>query len=173
MSAGDNRWVSRAVAIRYHALLPGDQMVSVLAWVDVHAYDTIDHIDIYDTYVAMKGRNSDQQDSAQIVVRSGDLAADLDEVYRRLWRRSPPPTGVGTFDSKNVRVNGSLTEREQVELAAWTMTCDGGEIAKITIDPAAVRIHGRHLGKSAIAVRYPGRLIGALDEAVATLRDRS
>lgn len=171
MSAICNRWVSGSVAIRYHALLAGDQMVAALAWVEVHACDTIDHIDIYDTYVVMQGRNRDQQDSAQTAIRSGDPSADLDEVYRRLWRRSPPPSGVGTFDSKHVRVNGSLSEREQVELGTWVNTCDGDEIANVTIDPAAVRIHGRHLGRSAIAVRYPGRLLGALDEAIATLRD--
>ena len=171
MSTGDKRWVPRAVAIRYHTTMAGDQLVSVMNWVDVHAHDAIDHIDIYDTYVSMRGRNSDQQDSAQIVVRSGELTADLDEVYRRLWRRSPPPSGIGTFDSKHVRVNGALSEREQVELSTWIRTCDGEEIAHVTIDLAAVRIHGCHVGRSAITVRYPGRLIGALDEAIATLRN--
>ena len=105
------------------------------------------------------------------MIRSGDLTADLDEVFGRLWRRSPPAEGIGTLDSKHVRVIGSVSEREQVELATWVRTCDGGEIATVTIDPAAVRIHGRHFGRSAIAVRYPGRLLGALDEAIATLRD--
>lgn len=155
--------------------MAGDQMRAVTAWVDAHAHDAIDHIDVYDTFVSMQGRNSDQEDSAQTVVRSGHLTADLNEVYRRLWRLAPKRDGFRLRDDMDVRVNGPLTEREEQELAAWVRTRDSDEIAYVTVDPAAVIIHGRHahqnLGRSAIAVRYPGRLVGALDEALATLRN--
>jgi hypothetical protein len=172
---GDELWVSRSVAIRYHTTMAGDQMVAVVAWVDAHAHGAIDHIDVYDTFVSMEGCNSDQEDSAQTAVRSGDLTADLDEVYRRLWRLAPKRGGSARADGMDVRVNGSLTEREREELSAWLRTRDSDEIAYVIVDVAAVIIHGRHAhqnrGRSAIAVRYPGRVIGALDEAIRTLRN--
>ena len=96
-------WVSARMAVSYHTTIAGDQVTSITTWVEAHAFDAIDRIDVYERSLSMHGRNSDQQDSTQSVVRSGDLTADLDEVFRRLWRLEPAydlgePSGGSNFD---------------------------------------------------------------------------
>ena len=74
----------------------------------------------------------------------------------------------------DIRVSVALTVAERGELDAWIRTRDSDEIEYVSIDRGAVAVHARPGGQSvtsAIAIRYSGRLIGSLDEALATLRN--
>ena len=73
----------------------------------------------------------------------------------------------------NVQVNAGLTQVEQEELEVWIRTRGSDLIHKVLVDPGSVTLYGNGFGQvmSAMAIRYPGRLIGALDEAFATLHN--
>ena len=70
---------------------------------------------------------------------------------------------------------GELTDGEQLDLEAWVRSRGSDEIESITVETGTVTIRGREesaqRATSVMAVRYPGRLFGALDEALATLRN--
>lgn len=74
------------MAVRYHTNLVDDGIAEVEAWVNAHAYDAIDHIDVYQHVVTMHGRNRDYDDATQTAMRTGHLPDDLDELFRRMWR---------------------------------------------------------------------------------------
>ena len=84
-----------------------------------------------------------------------------------LFRRGDAPVD----GNVNVRVGPPLTADEQEQLDAWIRTCGNDLIDKVTIECAVVTLYGSGLGQvmSAMAIRYPGHLIGVLDEAFATL----
>ena len=74
-----------------------------------------------------------------------------------------------------IRAKGALTDEEQRDLEAWVRTRGSDEIESITVEVGTVTIRGRdrqtQRATSAMAVRYSGRLVGALDEAIATLHN--
>jgi len=74
-------------------------------------------------------------------------------------------------DPVNVLVNARLTTDEQTELDAWIRTRGNDLITKVTIESGRVTLHSAGLGHvmSAMAVHYPRRLTGALDEALSNL----
>ena len=74
------------MAVRYHTNLVDDGIAEVEAWVNAHAYDAIDHIDVYQHVVTMHGRNRDYDNATQTAMRTGHLPDDLDELFRRMWR---------------------------------------------------------------------------------------
>jgi hypothetical protein len=73
----------------------------------------------------------------------------------------------------NVRVNAGLTPVEQEELDGWIRTRGSDLIHKVLIEAGSVTLYGNGFGHvmSAMTIRYPGRLVGALDEAFAALHN--
>ena len=73
----------------------------------------------------------------------------------------------------NVQVSARLTAGESEEIDAWIRTRGNDLISKVTIESGCVTLHGAGVGQvmSAMAIRYPHRLTGALDEAFASLHN--
>ena len=73
----------------------------------------------------------------------------------------------------DVQVNALLTPVEQDELDQWIRTRGTDLIHKVLVEAGSVTLYGNGFGHvmSAMAVRYPGRLVGALDEALAALHN--
>ena len=91
----------------------------------------------------------------------------LRRVRRLLSRRAKRAAAI------DVRLKVVLTAAERDELDTWLDSRDLADVKYIKIERSAVIVHGSQAKKgetSAIAVRYPGRLTGALDEALATMR---
>jgi hypothetical protein len=76
----------------------------------------------------------------------------------------------------DVRYDGTVTGDERAEVEAWIRAHQTEDIDHVTIGAGAVVIHSAHSRpnrvRSGVAIRYPGRLSAALDEALATLRSR-
>jgi hypothetical protein len=73
----------------------------------------------------------------------------------------------------NIRVTSLLTVAEQDELASWITTHECDAIDHVEINSGAVAIHGQASAQvmSAMAIRYNGRLVGALNEALSSLHN--
>jgi hypothetical protein len=74
----------------------------------------------------------------------------------------------------DIQVNSALTKNDSAELDAWIRLRGCDDIDYVIVDNGSVAIHRkgpRHAVMSALAVRYKGRLGGALDEALATLHN--
>jgi hypothetical protein len=72
------------------------------------------------------------------------------------------------------RVNVILTDAERRDLNAWTRTRDAEDIDSVAVDAGSVTVRGSDPQTrltSATAVRDTGRLIGALNEALAVLHN--
>jgi hypothetical protein len=76
----------------------------------------------------------------------------------------------------DVRYDGTVTGDERAEVEAWMRAHRTDDIDHVTVGAGAVVIHSAHSrpnhARSGVAIRYPGRLSAALDEALATLQSR-
>jgi hypothetical protein len=72
-------------------------------------------------------------------------------------------------------LDATLEDHEAVALDGWVAAHPFDGIDRITVAARAVSVHASHPDKNgsaaAIAVRHPGRLTDALDEAIARLRN--
>jgi hypothetical protein len=81
-----------------------------------------------------------------------------------------------TFCGVEVRYVGTVNRDEVAEIEAWA---DGhrSDVDHVTIGLGAVAVYraavGRDSGISAVAIRHPGRLTAALDEALANLNQKN
>jgi hypothetical protein len=73
----------------------------------------------------------------------------------------------------DVRFDKTVTDDERAAVEAWVATHDFQDVDHVTVGIGAVVVRGTHdgphHGKARVAIRYHGRLIEALDEALANL----